>query len=94
MPRYFIDMRSRFGCDEDLEGVDLPSPHAAWNEALRVATCKLQGAWQDLPPEARSGIAVEVVGEAGQTIMIVPSWEIERHLLRRAIISEPQAVGA
>ena len=69
MPRYFIDMRSRFGCDEDLEGVDLP-------------------------PEARSGIAVEVVGEAGQTIMIVPFWEIERHLLRRAIISEPQAVGA
>ncbi len=23
MPRYFIDVRSRFGCDEDLEGVYL-----------------------------------------------------------------------
>jgi hypothetical protein len=80
MPRYFIDMRSRFGCDEDLEGINLPSASVARSEALRVATLKLQDRWQDLPAEAKSDIAIEVVGEAGQTVLVVPFWEIEQHL--------------
>ena len=80
MPRYFIDVRSRFGCDEDLEGINLPGASGARVEALRVATLKLQDKWQDLPSEAKREIAIEVVGEAGQTVLVVPFWEIERHL--------------
>jgi hypothetical protein len=80
MPRYFIDVRSRFGRDEDLEGIDLPSASVARVEALRVATLKLQDTWQDLPAEAKNDIAIEVVGEAGQTVLVVPFGEIERHL--------------
>jgi len=80
MPRYFIDVRSRFGYDEDLEGINLPSASLARGEALRVATLKLQDTWQDLPVEAKSDIAIEVVGESGETVLVVPFWEIERHL--------------
>ena len=80
MPRYFIDVRSRFGCDEDLEGIYLPGASGARVEALKVATLKLRDKWQDLPSEAKREIAIEVVGEAGQTVLVVPFWEIERHL--------------
>jgi hypothetical protein len=89
MPRYFIDVRSRFGCDEDLEGIYLPSTRGAGVEALKVATLKLGDKWQDLPSEAKRAIAIEVVGEAGQTVLVVPFWEIERHL-QAAPLSESQ----
>ena len=53
MPRYYIDVRSMFGVDEDLDGVDLPDVAAARVEALKLAEglhIRLTGA----RPEARN----------------------------------------
>lgn len=80
MPRYFIDIRSRFGSIEDLEGINLPDADAARDEALRVATHKLHNTWQDVPFESGNNIAIEVIAETGQTVLVVPFWEIKQHL--------------
>jgi hypothetical protein len=80
MPHYFIDMRSRFGCIEDLEGINLADADAARDEALRVATHKFRSTWQDMPSESGDDIAIEVVAETGQTVLVVPFWEIKQHL--------------
>jgi hypothetical protein len=80
MPRYFIDTRSRFGCIEDLEGINLADADAARDEALRVATHKFRSTWQDMPSESGDDIAIEVVAETGQTVLVVPFWEIKQHL--------------
>jgi hypothetical protein len=76
LPRYFIDIRSRFGRDEDLEGIDLPDTDAALEEALAVA-CTLKERWSAVPPDSRKDIAIEVVDEAGLTVLTVPFWQIE-----------------
>ena len=80
MPRYYIEMRSRFEFVEDLEGIDLPDADAARDEALRVATHKFCSTWQDMLSEFGDDIAIEVVTETGQTLLVVPLWEIKQHL--------------
>jgi hypothetical protein len=76
LPRYFIDVRSRFGRDEDLEGLELQDIDAALDEALAVA-CTLQERWSAVPPDSRKDIAIEVIDEAGRIVLTVPFWQIE-----------------
>ena len=37
MPRYYIDVRSTFGTNEDMDGIEVPDLTAAHAEALEVA---------------------------------------------------------
>jgi hypothetical protein len=77
LPRYFFDVRSRFGRDEDLEGSELPSMDAALDEALAMAG-RLHDLWSGVPPESQKDIAIEIVDEAGLTVMTLPFWQIEK----------------
>ena len=81
MPRYYIDVRSMFGVDEDLDGVDLPDVAAARIEALKLAEglhIRLTGA----RPEACNQVGIEVVDEAYRTVLMIPYADlVERPLL-------------
>lgn len=71
MPRYYMDVRSMFGVDEDLDGVDLPDVAAARVEALKLAEglhIRLTGA----RPEACNQVVIEVVDEAYRTVLMIP----------------------
>jgi hypothetical protein len=76
MPRYYIDVRTRFGVDEDLRGIDLPDLAAARLEALKVARA-LEDRWSAVPREARSHIAFHVVDEMQRTLLTIPCSELE-----------------
>jgi hypothetical protein len=83
MPRYYIDVRSMFGIDEDLDGIELPDIAAARMEALRMAEglhIRLSGA----RPEARNQVVIEVVDEAFRTVLMIPYAElVEKPALSR-----------
>ena len=71
MPRYYIEVRSMFGVDEDLDGIVLPDVAAARIEALKLAEglhIRLTGA----RPEACNEIVIEVVDEAYRTVLMIP----------------------
>jgi len=71
MPRYYIDVRSMFGLDEDLDGIELPDVAAARVEALKLAEglhIRLTGA----RPEACNEVVIEVVDEAFRTVLMIP----------------------
>jgi hypothetical protein len=77
MPRYYIDVRSMFGIDEDLDGIVLPDITAARVEALKLAEglhIRLDGA----QPEARDRVVIEVVDESFRTVLMIPYAEIEK----------------
>ncbi|HLM39957.1 MAG TPA: hypothetical protein VK434_10250 [Microvirga sp.] len=80
MPRYYIDVRSMFGVDEDLDGVDVPDVAAARVEALKLAEglhIRLTGA----RPEACNQVVIEVVDEAYRTVLMIPYADlVERPL--------------
>ncbi len=76
MPRYYIDVRSTFGLDEDMDGIELPDLNAAHAEALTVGR-ELRERWTEIPPEARDHIIVEVVDESLRTVLKVPLSEVE-----------------
>ena len=76
MPRYYIDVRSSFGLNEDMDGIDVPGVSAAHSEALEVAY-KLRERWTEIPPEARHNIIVEIVDEGFRTLLRVPLSEVE-----------------
>ena len=82
MPRYYIDVRSMFGIDEDLDGIVLPDIAAARVEALKLAEglhIRLTGA----RPEACNEVVIEVVDEAYRTVLMIPYVDlVERPLLR------------
>ena len=80
MPRYYIDVRSRFGLDEDLDGLELPDLSAAHAEALVVAH-KLRERWTDMPRDARHDIIVEIVDEGFRTILTLPLSEVEAPII-------------
>jgi hypothetical protein len=75
MPHYYIDVRSSFGLDEDLDGVELPDLNAAHAHALEVGL-KLRERWTDMPHDARHDIIVELVDECFRTLLILPLSEI------------------
>ena len=71
MPRYYIDVRSHFGIDEDPSGVELPDIAAARNEAARVAE-RLLKSWAGMSPNYSSEIMIEIVGEDLRPVLIIP----------------------
>ena len=75
MPHYYIDVRSTFGIDEDLDGTELPDLIAAHAQALEVGR-KLRERWTEIPFEARDDIFVEVVDESLRTVLKVPLSEV------------------
>ena len=80
MPRYYIDVRSSFGLDEDLDGLELPDLSAAHAEALIVAH-KLRERWTEMPPQARHDIIVELVDEGFRTLLTLPVSELEDRMV-------------
>ena len=75
MPRYYIDVRSSFGLNEDMDGIEVRDLSAAHAEALQVGR-KLRERWTEIPFEARDDIFVEVVDESLRTVLKVPLSEI------------------
>ncbi len=76
MPRYYIDVRSSFGLNEDMDGIEVSDVSAAHAEALEVAH-KLRERWAEIPPEARHDIVVEIVDEGFRTLLTLPLSEVE-----------------
>ncbi len=79
MPRYYIDVRSRFGIDEDCDGVDLPNLEAARAEVLKVGH-RLLERWAEMPTDARSDVIIEVIDERLKYVMRVSLPEIQQGL--------------
>ena len=75
MPRYYIDIRSHFGTNEDPNGIDLPDIDAARAEALKIAEKLLTG-WAAMPPDYSSDIVIEIVGEDFRPVLIIPCAEM------------------
>ncbi len=76
MPRYYIDIRSHFGINEDPSGVDLPDISAARTEALKVAENLLKS-WAGMSPEYGSEVVIEIVGEDLRPVLIIPCADID-----------------
>ncbi len=76
MPRYYIDIRSHFGINEDPSGVDLPDISAARTEALKVAENLLKS-WAGMSPEYSSEVVIEIVGEDLRPVLSIPCSEME-----------------
>jgi hypothetical protein len=77
MPLYYIDVWSRFGVDEDCDGMDLPDLSAAHAEALKIGH-RLLERWAEMPPDARSEIIIEVVDERLKKVLRVSLPEIQQ----------------
>ncbi len=71
MPRYYIDIRSHFGINEDPSGVELPDISAARTEALKVAENLLRS-WAGMSPEYGSEVVIEIVGEDLRPVLSIP----------------------
>jgi hypothetical protein len=76
VPRYYIDIRSHFGINEDPSGVDLPDISAARTEALKVAENLLKS-WAGMSPEYSSEVVIEIVGEDLRPVLSIPCSEME-----------------
>jgi hypothetical protein len=76
VPRYYIDIRSHFGINEDPSGVDLPDISAARTEALKVAENLLKS-WAGMSPEYGSEVVIEIVGEDLRPVLSIPCSEME-----------------
>ncbi len=77
MPRYYIDVRSHFGRNEDLDGVELPDVATAKTEALRLGENLLEGC-VSLPPDYRNQIVIEIVDEKLRPVLAIPYAEIAK----------------
>jgi hypothetical protein len=75
VPRYYIDVRSHFGLDEDPSGIELPDISAARNEALKVAENLLKS-WVGMSPNYSSEIMIEIVGEDLRPVLIIPCSDV------------------
>ena len=76
LPRYYIDIRSHFGTDEDPSGIELPDVAAAQSEALKVLQSLLQR-WAAMPPNYSDEIFIEIVGEDLRPVLIIPCCDIK-----------------
>jgi hypothetical protein len=76
VPRYYIDIRSHFGLDEDPNGMELPDVAAARCEALKVVQTLLRS-WAAMPPDYSSEIVIEIVGEDLRPVLIIPCSDVE-----------------
>jgi hypothetical protein len=85
MPRYYLDVRSRFGLDEDLDGLDLPDLDAVQAVALEMGH-KLRERLTGAPPDAQCDIAIEIVDEGFEMVLVIPYSEVEgRQQLRSQV---------
>jgi hypothetical protein len=75
MPRFYIDLRSHFGTNEDPDGVELPDIAAAKAEALK-RTASLSENWTRLPPQYSADIQIEIMGENLRPLLSIPYFEI------------------
>jgi len=75
MPHYYIDVRSSFGLNEDMDGIEVLDLTEAHAEALKVGR-QLRERWTEIPAEARDHILVEVVDERLQTVLTLPVSEV------------------
>ncbi|WP_262299683.1 DUF6894 family protein [Microvirga sesbaniae] len=71
MPRYYLHLHTGQDLELDPEGDDFPDLGAAQAEAKRV----IGELWLDWP-EARIGMAIEIVDETGQTVLRVPFADV------------------
>ena len=76
MPRYYIDIRSHFGIDEDPSGMDLPDIAAARSEALKVVQ-RLLRSWAAMPSSYSDEIFIEIVGEDLRPVLIIPCSDVK-----------------
>jgi hypothetical protein len=76
VPRYYIDIRSHFGINEDPSGVELPDISAARTEALKVAENLLKS-WAGMSPEYGSEVVIEIVCEDLRPVLIIPCADID-----------------
>ena len=76
LPRYYIDIRSHFGIDEDPSGMDLPDIAAAQSEALKVIQNLLRS-WATMTPNYSDEIFIEIVGEDFRPVLIIPCSDIK-----------------
>lgn len=74
VPRYYIDIRSHFGIDEDPSGIELPDIAAAEAEALKIVRALLQH-WAAMPPDYSRDIMIEIVGEDLRPVLIIPCFD-------------------
>jgi hypothetical protein len=75
VPRYYIDIRSHFGLDEDPSGVELPDIAAARSEALKVVQALLRS-WTSMQPSYMDEIFIEIVGEDLRPVLIIPCSDV------------------
>ena len=75
MPRYYIDIRSHFGTNEDPSGVELPNIIAAKTEALKLAASLSEG-WAGLRRAYCDDIVVEVMDEDLWPVLTIPYSEM------------------
>ena len=78
MPRFYIDLRSHFGTNEDTIGVDLPDIATAKAEALKRAASLAEG-WDHLPAQYSADIGIEIVGEDLKPLLSIPYIELSPH---------------
>ena len=76
MPRYYIDIRSHFGTDEDPSGVDLPDVATARSEALKMVQTLLRN-WAAMPSGYSDEIFIEIVGEDLRPVLIIPWSDVK-----------------
>jgi hypothetical protein len=77
MPRYFIDVSSHFGTNEDPSGVELPNIAAAKAEALKIVESLVEG-WAGLMPLYCNEIIIEIRDEDFQPVLTIPYSETAR----------------
>jgi hypothetical protein len=82
MPRYFIDVRSHFATNEDLDGIELPDIAAAKAEALKVGA-KLLENWAGATPSYSNAIVIEVIDEDLRPVLAIPYTEVALHSVSR-----------
>jgi hypothetical protein len=77
MPRYYIDVWSHFGRNEDLDGVELPDVATARAQALGLGESLLEGC-AGLSPDYSSQIVIEIVDEELRPVLAIPYAEITK----------------
>ncbi len=74
MPRYYFHVQDGTGLDRDHIGADLRDLDEVHMEARKVAR-ELCALWDDLPPGDLDKMAIEVVDDSGQPVLVVPFSE-------------------
>jgi hypothetical protein len=74
MTRYYFHVQDGTGLDKDHIGADLRDLGEVHIEARKIARepCAL---WDDLPPGHLDRMAIEVVDDSGQPVLVVPFSE-------------------